>query len=242
VTPQTKTNKRSCLALPSGREIEVNVRHSQRARRILLQVVQASGTVELVLPRRVSVSEGMSFVHSKARWIQARLDQVPPPVPFIDGAALPLLGRNLRIRHYPLLTPGARREGREIVVGGRPEDVPRAVMQMLRAVALAEIGDRVEEMAERLGRSYRHVSVRDPVTRWGSCSAKGSLSFSWRLVLGPLHALDYVVAHEVAHLAEMNHGRRFWRLVDQLSDHADRGREWLRLHGASLHRYGRGHA
>lgn len=240
VTTRAKTQRRSCLSLPSGREIEVSVRHSRRARRIVLQVVQANGTVELVLPRRVSVSEGMSFVRSKVRWIQARLDQVPEGVPFADGARLPVVGRTLTVRHYPLLPPGTRREGRDLVVGGRAEDLPRAVMQWLRGVAQAEIAARVETMAARLGKNFERVSVRDPVTRWGSCSAKGSISFSWRLVLAPVHALDYVVAHEVAHLAEMNHGRRFWAHVDRLCNGSDTGREWLRLHGATLHRFGRG--
>jgi predicted metal-dependent hydrolase len=93
-------------------------------------------------------------------------------------------------------------------------------------------------MADRLGKSVKRVSVRDSRTRWGSCAADGSLSFSWRLALAPADVSTYVVAHEVAHLIEMNHSRRFWRLVERICPHMGRAKAWLDAHGADLHRYG----
>ena len=91
-----------------------------------------------------------------------------------------------------------------------------------------------------MGTRFRKLNVRDQKSRWGSCSSNGSLSFSWRLIMAPPHVLDYVAAHEVAHLREMNHGPRFWALVAKTMPQCDESKRWLRTFGNELHRYGGG--
>jgi predicted metal-dependent hydrolase len=126
----------------------------------------------------------------------------------------------------------------EIRVRGDPAHLPRRVRDHLTALAKRDFAARARAAATRIGKSVSRVGVRDPRSRWGSCSSKGSLSFSWRLVLAPDSVVDYVVAHEVAHLIEMNHGPRFWRLVASLVSDVDKSRAWLRRHRNELLSYG----
>jgi predicted metal-dependent hydrolase len=126
----------------------------------------------------------------------------------------------------------------EIRVRGDPIHLPRRVRDYLAAFARDELARRARPLAARIGHQITRVSVRDTRSRWGSCSAKGNLSFSWRLIFAPEEVVDYVVAHEVAHLAEMNHGPRFWRLVETLAPGNARQRRWLDRHRAELLSYG----
>jgi predicted metal-dependent hydrolase len=212
------------------------LRPSRRAKRIILRI-DPVGTITLVVPRRTSRDEAVAFARSKAEWLNDRLAALPAPVPFAEGAELPLLGRPHRIRHAPG-THGVRLGRGEIVGAGEEAHLPRRVADFLRREARRECAERARRFARRLGLNVARVSIRDPKSRWGSCSHKGHLSFSWRLILAPEWVLDYVIAHEVAHLVEMNHGPRFWRLVEKLYPDSVRPREWLRRHGTRLHRYG----
>jgi predicted metal-dependent hydrolase len=123
-------------------------------------------------------------------------------------------------------------------VGGRPEHLARRVRDWLKAQARLALSARSRVYAERVGRAIAGVRIGDPKSRWGSCSARGGLAYSWRLVLAPPDVMDYVVAHEVAHLVEHNHGRRFWTLVDNLTSASHAARSWLRRNGNTLLRYG----
>jgi predicted metal-dependent hydrolase len=126
----------------------------------------------------------------------------------------------------------------EIRVRGDPAHLPRRVRDHLVALAGSELARRARRLAPEIGCKVARVTVRDTKSRWGSCSGQGSLSFSWRLILAPDSVIDYVVAHEVAHLAEMNHGPRFWRLVERLSPGSAAPRAWLKQHRSRLFSYG----
>jgi predicted metal-dependent hydrolase len=212
------------------------LRPSRRAKRIILRI-DPVGTVTLVVPRRTSRDEAVAFARSKADWLNDRLAALPVQVPFADGAFVPVLGRAHRIRHEPQ-SRGVRLGRREIVVAGEIDHLSRRVADFLKREARRECAERANLFARRIGQRVARVTVRDPKGRWGSCSHRGRLSFSWRLILAPEWVLDYVIAHEVAHLVEMNHGPRFWRLVERLYPDSLRPREWLRRNGTRLHRYG----
>jgi predicted metal-dependent hydrolase len=226
------------LRTRDGKSIDIQVRRSARARRILLHVDVYTGAVELVLPRRTSLDEGLGFARSKTAWLQSRLREIAPAVPFADGARFPLFGKEIRIRHVPQLFDEVWRENGALVVAGKGAQVASSVESWLKAEAGRVFAPVADEKAARLGAKYRRIVVRDPRTRWGSCSLSGDLAFSWRLVMAPKDVLEYVVAHEVAHLKVMNHSRRFWDLVDRICDDVADSREWLRVNGAALHRYG----
>jgi len=226
------------LALPDGGEATLLLRRSERARHLMLRIIPATGEPELVLPRRTSLSAGLDFARDKAGWLQRQLDAVPPPVPFADGAAIPLRGKPITIRREDSLFDDIWLSGRTLHVAAAAPVMALAVRAWLRAEARAELGARSRRLARTIGCEVRRVVVRDTMSRWGSCSPSGHISYSWRIIFAPDFAIDYLVAHEVAHLQEFNHGRRFWALVDRLTEHADRGRAWLRDEGATLHRYG----
>jgi predicted metal-dependent hydrolase len=193
------------------------------------------------------MEEADQFLRSHIDWVRERLGCVPEPVPFVDGAVIPIRGQQHRLR---FLAP--RRQGSPIrvaasatglpalEVSARIEHCARRVADWLQAQARKDLDDCVTQHARKLGVRARRIALRDQTTRWGSCSVSGLLSFSWRLILAPPHVLDYVAAHEVAHLREMNHGPRFWKLVAQLVPELDSARRWLRHEGCELHRYGAG--
>jgi hypothetical protein len=220
-------------------DARVSIRVSPRARRIALRIDAAERKVELVLPPGVPESHGLRFLATKRGWIAARLAALPQPVRFAEGVVVPVLGIPHRIRREddPTAPPVAIRDG-EIRVRGDPAHIERRVRDHLVAMARAEFADRARPLAARIGRKLARVGVRDTKSRWGSCSGRGNLSFSWRLIFAPEPVLDYVVAHEVAHLAEMNHGPRFWRLVESLSPDSAAARAWLKRHRSRLFSYG----
>jgi predicted metal-dependent hydrolase len=219
-------------------DIPVIIRRSPRARRISLKIDSHNHTAVLVLPHFVSESDGLRFAAQHRQWIQAQLQDLPKLIPFADGAVIPVRGEDFRITH--------RDRGRGIVeitesalsVFGRPEHLARRLKDWLKREARNDINPLVIAKSLKLGKVAGRISIRDQRTRWGSCSANGNLSFNWRLILAPPFVLEYVVAHEVAHLAEHNHSKAFWRHVGDLTEFAHDGREWLRREGTTLHRYG----
>lgn len=192
----------------------------------------------VTIPARTPLKEVRRFLDAHRGWLESRLARLPAPVPFAPGAVLPLCGMPHTILHAPDTRRGVWIEGRAILVSGAREHLPRRVEDWLKREARIALSERVRIHAEALGRPVLRVGVRDNVSRWGSCTAQGALSFSWRLVLAPPSVLDYVAAHEAAHLVERNHGPGFWAIVRQLDPDFEAARAWLRTHGAGLHRYG----
>jgi predicted metal-dependent hydrolase len=127
-----------------------------------------------------------------------------------------------------------------IWVRGEEAHSPRRVLDFLKREARSLFEERALALAAKLGAAPSRITVRDTASRWGSCSSARSLSFSWRLILAPDFVLDYVVAHEVAHLREMNHSARFWRLLESIVDNVERAQRWLAQNGTTLHRYAPG--
>ena len=222
----------------------VEVRRHPKARRMTLRVSRTTRSVIVTLPMQTGLDEADTFLSTNLEWVRQHLGSLPQPVPFADGAMLPLHGSPHTLRF------AGRRTGDGVVsieefdestcliVGGSPEMAPRRLRSWLVERARRELDGRVQHHARSLGQRPRRIVVRDQSSRWGSCSTTGVLSFSWRLVLAPPFILDYVAAHEVAHLAQMNHGPRFWALVRKTAPRTEEARLWLRIYGMDLHRYG----
>ncbi len=221
-----------------GRDVPLLVRRNGRARRISLRLDPSGDHVCLTLPRGVALAEGLDFARSRARWLSGQLASVPPRIPFAPGASLPVLGRDHVIRHCPWARRGVWLEDGGLLVSGFAEHVERRVRDFLKAEARREMTERALEKARLAERTVTSVTLRDTRSRWGSCTPDGAISLSWRLVLAPLPVLDYVVAHEVAHMAHMNHGPRFWALTAKLTDQVTGPQRWLKDNGARLLRYG----
>ena len=213
-------------------------RRSDRARRVSLRIDPRAAQVVVTLPPRSGRRAGMALLTTHAAWIMQRLAALAPAVPFAPGTEVPIGGVLHVIRHDPRARGGAWLEPGAIVVTGAPEFLPRRVADFLRAEAKRRIAALTQKHAEALGVKPRAIRMKDTDTRWGSCAPDGILAFSWRLVMAPDWVLDYVVAHEVAHLKEMNHSARFWAHVERLTPHRDASVTWLREHGPALLRVG----
>jgi predicted metal-dependent hydrolase len=225
------------LALPSG-PTRVEWRRNRRARRVSLRIDPCGGGVVVTLPMRAGRGAGMALLMNHAEWVANRLAALPDALPFEDGSEVPIDHTPHRIRHLPQACGGAWIENGELHVSGEHEFLSRRVTDFLRAEALRRLSELVVAKAARINVTPRRISVKDTRSRWGSCAVDGSLAFSWRLVMTPEFVQDYVAAHEVAHLKHMNHGKRFWGVVNQLTPHAEAAIPWLRAEGFRLLRIG----
>lgn len=222
------------------RDVAITLRRSARARRLSLRISPRSGGLELVLPPRTSLAVGLQFAAAQAAWIERHAGKLVRPQKLQPGIDLPLGGIPHAVAHEHgrrgvLVDAG----GRRIVIGGDLAHAPRRLRDFLSRRARIAIAPLVHEKAARIGRRVTKLSVRDSRTRWGSCSSGGGLSFTWRLALTPDFVVDYLAAHEVAHLAEMNHGPRFWALCRQLTAaDMDTCRAWLRANGPQVLAFG----
>jgi predicted metal-dependent hydrolase len=221
----------------------VRLRRHRQARRYTLRIQSATREVVLTIPPRGTLKEAREFAQKHGAWIAARLDRLPKAAPFADGVVVPLRGVPHRIAHRRTMRGSVWTEtdagGTQLLcVAGNAPHINRRVSDFLRREAKRNLEAASLRYADALGVRIKRLAVRDQNSRWGSCSTSGALSFSWRLILAPPFVLDYLAAHEVAHLLEMNHSARFWRLVQKLCPDHDRAKVWLDVHGADLHRYG----
>lgn len=225
-----------------GAVYPVRLRRHPQARRYTLRIQARTGEVVLTMPSRGRLAEARAFAERNSGWIAARLKRLPRAAPFIDGAVIPLRGYAHRIVHRGHVRGTVwieiEREERLLCVAGAPPHVGRRIADHLKREAKRELEAACRRYAQELRVAVKRVSVRDQSSRWGSCSTTGALSFSWRLILAPDYVLDYLAAHEVTHLVEMNHSRRFWRVLRAVCPHIERAKAWLDAHGADLHRYG----
>jgi predicted metal-dependent hydrolase len=233
--------QRALLAL-DGQSVEVLLRLNPRARRLIVKVHPSTGEVTVVAPSRAALTRALDFARGESAWIARQLSSVPSRISLSAGARIPFRGEEHVIRSGEAHGEGPvwLEKGGDlpvIRVSGRSEHVPRRLTDFLKRQAKEVLEERAFEYAARIGVKHTRITVRDTASRWGSCSSARSLSFSWRLILAPPFVLDYVVAHEVAHIREMNHGRNFWKLVSQLVGNPDAAQKWLREHGMALHRY-----
>ncbi len=223
----------------------VEIRVNPRARRLILKVDTVHGRVIVTAPSRGLTGDALAFAMARADWIRERLSAGVRARSFSPGAVCPYLGEphaivnegppRARIRVIRKQGDGA---AGEIIVGGDPAHTNRRVVDWLKRRAKARLAQRADAYAARLEVERGPITVRDTRSRWGSCASDGSLSFSWRLILAPPWVLDYVVAHECAHLVHLNHSEAYWRVLNSVNADASAARAWFREHGEALHAYG----
>ncbi len=217
-------------------DITVRLRVNARARRFTLRLAEAGEGAVLTLPPGVPETEALSFLERHRGWLAAALAKQQAAIPVQSGSHLPIDG----VERLIVAQEGPRRApliiDERLVVQGRGAPGPR-VAAWLKERTRERIGTLAHHYARELGRELRGVAVKDTRSRWGSCSTAGRINLSWRLAMAPPEIQDYVAAHEAAHLVEMNHSDRYWRvLAGLMPDYAER-RGWLRAEGRKLHAY-----
>ncbi len=221
--------------LPGNPPVAITLRKTAQARRISLRISRLDGRVTLTCPLRTSDREALSFAQEKADWLRRHLMEQPKQAGIGIGGEIPFAGATLRI------VQGAGRlvqvQDDLLLVPGAPDRAAARIAGFLKQTARDRLAAASDHYATLLGRPYTRLTLRDTRSRWGSCTADGGLMYSWRLVMAPPEVLAYVAAHEVAHLAEMNHSAAFWSVVTKLYGDYRAPRRWLRDKGGDLHRY-----
>ena len=234
------TDQRFSVTSATGEPLTVRFRVNDRAKRLILRLDPKSGEAVVTAPRENDFPAAKRFASSRVSWIEAQSARMPRGTELIAGNTIPFRGE-------PHLLENPQTRGRTQAVSGTPNIIrsPGAevtfsdrIVRFLRLEAKADICEAVDKHAARLGAQPGKITIRDTRSRWGSCSSKGHLNFSWRLILAPPEILDYVAAHEVAHLIEMNHSRAFWKLVETSYGPHEKARNWLKRHGGRLHAVG----
>jgi predicted metal-dependent hydrolase len=226
------------------RSFELAVVRHPRARRYTIRVRDAYRDVVLTMPTRGNLADAHVFAQKNVAWIASKLARLPDVVPFADGEVIPFRGMPHKIEHRPEVRGTVWIEQGEtgnktICVAGSAAHISRRVTDFLKREAKMALVGASRVYAARIGVSFGRVGLRDSVSRWGSCSESGSLSYSWRLIFAPEFVLDYLAAHEIAHRIELNHSDRFWNLLDSMTPERHRAETWLGAHGNGLHRYGK---
>jgi predicted metal-dependent hydrolase len=232
----------------SGETYRINLKRTAAARRFTLRIRAAARDVVLTMPSRGSVAEAKIFAERHAAWIGAKLRRLPEKMRFMPGERVPVRGVFHKISHRPALRGNVSIEASPVeapadaepllCVNAEAAFVPRRVQDFLMREARRDIEGAVARHASKLRVQPRKITLRDTTSRWGSCSSSGALNFSWRLIMAPHFVLDYLAAHEVAHLLHMNHSAAFWAAVAQLSVDINAAEAWLKAHGSGLLHFG----
>ena len=219
----------------------LDVVQSKRARRLALRLDPAERRMKLIVPERASINKAYEFAARHLDWIESKIAGLPSHTPFTDGNIIPLLGEDVTLDIYydkTLKRTDIILKNNRLSVKTNKEDPTGRIQRFLREKAREVLTPMAREKALRIDKKISAIEIRDPKTRWGSCNEDGKISLSWRLILAPPAAMDYVVAHEVAHLAHLDHSRAFWRVCESLSFDYKRGKTWMRTQGSNLHHFG----
>ncbi|MBQ7412788.1 MAG: M48 family metallopeptidase [Alphaproteobacteria bacterium] len=211
---------------------KITIRSSIRTTHLRL-TVRPTGQVILTIPLFCSRRTALDFLNAHQDWIDRQLKERKPSLTFSNGMTLSVLGQKVTICHDEQ-QHGTEIHNGTLLVGGDPAFINRRVTDFIKRETTRYIEDKARKLALKTGKSIHRITLKDTTSRWGSCSARQNLNFCWRLGMAPLFVLDYIIAHEVAHLSEMNHGPKFWRLVSELCTSRAEAEIWLRRNGHIL--------
>lgn len=215
------------------------LRVSPRARKMRLHVDPRTRAVTLTVPKRISQRRALAWAAGYRAWVEEALAAIPDAVPFAPGATIPLYGLPHRLDWDPARPRRIERGEGRLVAGGPLDGLDRRLLRWLKTHARDLLGRETREYCVKAGVKASRIGIGDPVSRWGSCSGKGTVRYSWRLILAPEFVRRATVAHEVAHLVHLNHGPDFHALVAGLLGADPKpARAWLKREGAALHRIG----
>jgi predicted metal-dependent hydrolase len=222
-----------------GNSLPVRVVEHPGSRRITLRLLPGGDGLKVTMPAHVGDAELDAFLHRNVNWVAARRARLPKTVSIAEGQLIPFRG----VPHRIMCSGPGRGVVEPLEINGEyvlriPGDqafIQRKLLDYFKKQARKVLAEHVVIHSASLDVRARQIRITDTTSRWGSCSSTRTLSFSWRIILAPPEVLDYLVAHEVAHLREMNHSPRFWQLVADICPQMERHKSWLRKNGAKLH-------
>ena len=220
--------------MTSAGDFQIQIKRNIRAKRMNLRYDPTTDCAVITLPRFNNENDAIVFVNKNLEWLQKQRVSSPDIIYLAPEQIIPLYGEDHLIKHRPDKTGRVIISSNEIIVGGHVAGFSVRLENYLKKQTRQKIEPLADSMSQRINKSFKRIQIRDTISRWGSCSSSGNLSFSWRLVMTPPSILEYVVAHEIAHLKEMNHSPAFWDVVDRLVPNAKQSRRWLRSEGKKL--------
>ncbi|MFC5756495.1 M48 family metallopeptidase [Rhizobium sp. GCM10022189] len=223
----------------AGRPMPLTIKQHDRATRITLRIEPGGRALKMTVPKGLAAREVNAFLDRHQGWLLTKLAKFSTDTGLRDGGEILFRGVRHRIEHTGSLrglTEAVVVDGKAVLrVSGMPEHIGRRIATFLKKEARADLERLSRLHAGSIKAPIRSISMKDTRSRWGSCSSEGNLSFSWRIVMAPPSVIDYLAAHEVAHLKEMNHGPHFWALCKRLCPHMEEAKSWLKRHGSQLH-------
>jgi predicted metal-dependent hydrolase len=221
-----------------GRALPLRIVENDRAKRLTLRIDAGGRGLRITVPPGMPAVEVDRFLGRHQGWLEARLAKVPDRPGVRPGIKIPVRG----VPHLIVHEPGKRgtaaavksEAGPMLVVRGDQRHLPRRIADFLKREAKNDIEALVATHCQAVGKRAKAIRFKDTSSRWGSCTSDGSLSFSWRIMMAPPPVINYLVAHEVAHLREMNHGPKFWKLCTELCPDSERCKAWLKRNGGAL--------
>ena len=222
-------------SIPSVPDLSVLIHRSRRARRLTLRVSSVDGKAKVTAPSFVSEAQIQAFIEKNEDWLREKLGAVPTMIDVTIGTRIPVEGQEYVLSNHS--KRGVSLTNELLLVPERVSLPNRSVLAYLKEMCRDRVTYWADLYTKKRGTQYTKLTLRDTRSRWGSCTDRGGLMFSWRLIMAPPAILQYVVAHEVAHLEEMNHSKAFWSITKDLYGGYSDETDWLRKNGASLHRF-----
>ena len=220
----------------NNRQLDLVINRHERAKNFKIRFDSSGSKILLTIPKRGSVKTALDFYERSQEWISNHLPVIHEVTSFSHGSDLPFLDNIYKIQHSKLLTR-FRLVDNILHITGAQERISSIVIEWLKIQAHQHLTMVSHKMAEQLGVTIKDVKIKELKTRWGSCSSRKTLNYSWRVIMAPAHVAEYLCAHEVSHLIEMNHSHRFWSLVRSICPHYKESRRWLRTEGKKLFAY-----
>ena len=227
----------------AGRTLTLRVVESSRASRLTLRIETGGKGLRVTVPPGIATREVDGFIRRHQGWLEQRLAKYPDRPKLRPGVKIPVRGVPHLIIHEPSkrgsVEQASDEEGHYLMVHGERAGLGRRLQDFLKREAKHDIEPLALRLAASTGKRAKAIRFKDTKSRWGSCTSDGNLAFSWRIMMAPKPVIAYLVAHEVAHLTEMNHGPKFWKLAKQLSLEAgcdmEKAKAWLKRNGPALH-------
>ncbi len=229
------TGKTFDIAKEVGFSIEVVL--SPRAKMLGLRIDAKKRLPVLTIPKYCSKKQAINFVINQKQWIDEHLQKLQIRKPFEEGEKICLNGQDLELKHCATLRAGVQIENGYMLVSGEKCFFSRRVRDFIKEQAQKILYQMSVEKATKLQCKINRIIIKDTKSRWGSCSSLNNINYNWRIMLAPPLVIDYLTAHEVAHLKYQNHSADFWKCVDELAENAGYGRQWLKKNAESLNKY-----
>ncbi len=215
----------------------IKIIRSNKSRCLKLRVDNMDQCVKITAPIHSTLRDIYAFAVNHNEWIRKRIEELPLPIFFRDGTELNIFGKSRKIRSCPEARRGVWDDGEFINVSGFPENIGKRVEAFLKEEAKRDISEKARNFASQIDKKISRISIKETKSRWGSCSTKANLNFSWRIIFAPAEIYEYVIAHEVSHLKEHNHSAKFWKQVEAFVPNYKECDKWLRNNGKKLYRF-----